>query len=58
MVNPGSNSPELTRGSSPAMPEMAEGVENAPPVTKSMAERFYAMLELVRVLWCTQQQLR
>ena len=46
---PGSNSPELTRGSSPATPETAEGIGNAPTATKSEAERLYVELGLARI---------
>ena len=41
-VKPRVNSPELTRGSSPAEPETAEGVGIPPPATKSETEGFYA----------------
>ena len=41
-VKPRVNSPELTRGSSPAEPEMAEGVGNPPPATKTAAAIIYA----------------
>ena len=55
---PGSNSPELTRGSSPARPETAEGLGIPPTATKWPAEGIYATGRLVRVEWCTQQRLR
>ena len=43
------NSPELTRGSSPAEPETAEGVGFAPPATKRVAEGLYVELVLIRI---------
>ena len=55
---PGSNSPELTQGSSPARPETAEGLGIPPTATKWPGEGIYATGRLVRVEWCTQQRLR
>ena len=46
------NSPELTRGSSPAEPETAEGCGFPPPATKWPAEGIYVMLVDSRVEWC------
>ncbi len=43
------NSPELTRGSSPAEPETAEGCGFPPPATKWPAEGVYVTQALVRV---------
>ena len=48
------NSPELTRGSSPARPGTAEGVGIPPPVTKWPAEGSYVTLKIPRVEWCGQ----
>src|SRR3954469_20374865 len=55
---PGSNSPELTRRSSPARPETAEGLGIPPPATKWPAEGIHATGRLVRVEGCTPQRLR
>ena len=55
---PESNSSELTRGSSPAGPETAEGLGIPPTATKWPAEGIYATGRLVRVEWCTQQRLQ
>ena len=52
------NSPELTRGSSPAEPETAEGVGNPPPATKWPAEGIYVELGLARIHLCKRQGLR
>ena len=50
-VKPGSNSPELTRGSSPAGPGTAERFGFPPPATKSTMEGGYVELELACVGW-------
>ena len=49
---PGSNSPELTRGSSPARPWTTEGRGFPPPATIWPAEGIYVTRALVRVEWC------
>ena len=54
MVNPGSNSPELTRGSSLARPETVEGFGFLAPATKWPAETTYVTLAIPRVEWCSQ----
>ena len=43
------NSPELTRGSSPAEPETAEGAGFRPPATKREAEGLYKTPRLARI---------
>ena len=48
-VKPGSNSPELPRGSSPARPGAAESVGIRPPMTKRVAEGLYEMPRLARI---------
>ena len=48
-VKPGSNSPELTRGSSPAGPETAERCGFPPPAAKRAAEGLYGMPRLARI---------
>ena len=58
MVNPGSNSPELTRGSSPARPETVEGFGFLAPATKWPAETTHVTLAIPRVEWCTQLRWR
>ena len=55
---PGSNSPELTRRSSPARPETAEGLGIPPPATKWPAEGIYVELGLARIHLCKRQGLR
>ena len=43
------NSPQLTRGSSPAEPETAEGAGFRPPAARRAAEGLYVVLGLARI---------
>lgn len=49
---PGSNSLELTRGSLPARPGMAEGCEFPPSATIWLTEGIYVTRALIHIEWC------